>query len=79
MLEAYGAEAAIVVRTVLEQAKPTSRRAFLDALLSVDGLAGPMGPIKVTEEGEIVHPLYLLTVDRGTIREADPTLRDGAL
>jgi len=79
MLEAYGAEAATVVRAVLEQVRPANRRAFQEALLSVNGLAGPMGPISVTEEGEIVHPLYLLTIDRGVIREADPTLADGAL
>ncbi len=79
LLEAYGHEAAAVVRAVIEQQRPANRRAFQEAVLGVQGMSGPMGPISVTENRQIVHPLYLLTVDRGTIREADPTRPDGAL
>ena len=67
------------MRAVIEGKQPTTRRAFQESLLAVQGLPGPMGPITVTEKREVVHPLYLLTVDRGAIREADVTKPDGAL
>ena len=79
LLEAYGHEAAAVVRAVVEGKAPTTRRGFQESLLGVQGMPGPMGPVSVTETREIEHPLYLLTVDRGAIREADVTKPGGAL
>lgn len=79
LLEAYGAEAASVVRAVIETAHPQDARAFQEALAGANGIVGPLGPVRVNEEREILHPLFFLTVDRGQIREADPTRADGAL
>lgn len=77
MLEAYGAEAALVVRTVLEQKRPRTRREFVEGIRSLQGLVGPMGPIAVTEQGEIVHPLYFLTIDKGAIRDLEAVEAEG--
>lgn len=79
LLEAYAAEAGTVVRWVIENQRPQTHRQFRDMAAEVSGIPGPMGPITMGEQGDVLHPLYLLTVDRGSIREADPTLPGGAL
>lgn len=77
LLEAYAFNASTALRTVLEKLRPKRRDEVRIGLLTQKGLSGPMGPIVVTEEREFSHPLYFLTIDRGTIREADPAKREG--
>lgn len=77
LLEAYGAEAGVVLRAVSEGRKPGTRTAFREALLATKDVPSPMGLTNVTAERELVHPLYFLTVDRGELREADPAKTDG--
>lgn len=79
LLEAYGFEAAHVVRQTIEKARPASRRELVDAMLQVKDLPGPMGATSVTESREVRHPLFYLFIDKGTIREADPHAPDGGL
>jgi len=79
LLEAYGFEAAHVVRQTIERKRPTTRRGLVEELLQVKDLPGPMGPTSVTESREFRHPLFFLMVDQGTIRETDPNAADGAL
>ncbi|HWV39909.1 MAG TPA: penicillin-binding protein activator [Vulgatibacter sp.] len=79
LLEAYGFEAAHVVRQTIEKAQPSGRRELVDALLQVQDLPGPMGPTSVTETRELRHPLFFLFIDKGTIREVDPDAPDGGL
>jgi ABC-type branched-subunit amino acid transport system substrate-binding protein len=76
MLEAYAAEAGTVLRAVMEGARPKTRRELRDRLAVAEGIPGPMGPASVNEKGEVVHDLYLLSIDEGAIREGEPGQRD---
>jgi branched-chain amino acid transport system substrate-binding protein len=78
LLEAYGYDAAVALRRALETRRPGDRDDLRDALASLQEVPSAMGPTSVTPDRELVHPLYFLTVDQGTIRETDPMLREGA-
>ncbi|HEY0840880.1 MAG TPA: hypothetical protein VGD74_11890, partial [Vulgatibacter sp.] len=67
------------LRQTMQKAKPVTRRELVEAMLQVKDLPGPMGPASVTESRDIRHPLYLLFIDMGTIREVDPDAPDGGL
>lgn len=79
LLEAYGFEAAHVLRQTIERKGPETRRALVDELLQVKNLPGPMGPTTVGEDRDLQHPLFFLFVDKGAIREIDPDAEEGAL
>ncbi len=79
LLEAYGFEAAHVVRQTIERERPASRRELVEGLMKVESLPGPMGPTSINEARELRHPLFFLFIDAGTIREAELDSPDGAL
>jgi ABC-type branched-subunit amino acid transport system substrate-binding protein len=77
LLEAYGYDAGKVLRSAIEARKPATREALRETLLLLRDVPSAMGPTSVAPSRELVHPLYFLTVDGGTIRETDPALREG--
>lgn len=76
MLEAYAAEAGAVLRHVMEQERPRTRRELRDRLGEARDVPGPMGPASINEKGEVEHELYLLSIDEGAIREGEPGQSD---
>lgn len=79
LLEAYAAEAGAVVRHVMESERPRSRRELRDALSVARDVPGPMGPASMSENGEVGHELFLLTIDQGAVREVERGKEDGTL
>ena len=77
LLEAYGYDAAKVLRAAVDTRRVTDRDSLRDTLLALRNVPSAMGPTSVTPSRELAHPLYFLTVDRGVLRETDPALREG--
>lgn len=77
LLEAYGYDAGKVLRAAIEARRPATREAMRDTMLRLREVPSSMGPTSVTPTRALAHPLFFLTVDRGTIRETDPARRDG--
>jgi branched-chain amino acid transport system substrate-binding protein len=71
MIEAHAYDTARIVRKVVEQSKPTERRAFRDALLKIQGFDGATGLLRFTPQREVEKDLFLLTIDGDEIQEID--------
>ena len=69
LLGAVSYDSARIVREIVEKAAPASRAAMRAELLKVKDFPGACGPTGFDATGEVVRPLFLLTIDRDGIRE----------
>lgn len=72
LLEATAYDSAGILRTVVEKAQPKTRAEFREGLSRVEGFQGATGKTSFNDEGDVVKPLFLLTIDRKGITELDP-------
>jgi ABC-type branched-subunit amino acid transport system substrate-binding protein len=71
-LAATGYDAAAILRTILDEARSTSRARLRSDLLQVRDFPGVSGLTSFDESGGTRKSLYLLTVQRGAIEQVEP-------
>ncbi|HOX44229.1 MAG TPA: penicillin-binding protein activator [Myxococcota bacterium] len=70
-VDAHAHDSALMVRQVVEGARPQTRPAFRKALLELAGFEGATGRTRFREDGEAEKELFLLTVKRDEIKEIE--------
>jgi ABC-type branched-subunit amino acid transport system substrate-binding protein len=75
LIEAVGYDTARILRSIIEVEKPQSRNALREALLRVKDFPGATGRTTINTRREAEKPLFLLTIDRGQIRELDSDVK----
>lgn len=69
LLGAVSYDSARILRDIIDRAAPASRPAMRQELLKIKDFPGACGPTAFDESGELVRPLFLLTIDKEGIRE----------
>ena len=69
LLGAVSYDSARILRDIIERKKPMARAAMRSELLKTKDFPGACGPTGFDENGEVVRPLFLLTIDKEGIRE----------
>jgi branched-chain amino acid transport system substrate-binding protein len=77
LLEAIGYDSALMVRQILDKARPASRGAMRDALANLKDFEGATGRTSFNEEREAIKPLFLLSVDSKGVKEITPEATGG--
>jgi ABC-type branched-subunit amino acid transport system substrate-binding protein len=72
LVEAYGYDAGLMVRHVIEASRPQSRAQFRDALARLKGLEGAGGKITMSDDREAERPLFFLNIDNKGVKELNP-------
>jgi branched-chain amino acid transport system substrate-binding protein len=72
LLEAYGFDAARMVRDIIEKQAPRSRGAFREAMATLKDFDGATGKTSFDEKREAQKPLFFLSVDSKGITELTP-------
>ncbi len=70
-VDAHAHDSALMVRQVVEGARPQARAAFREALLGLAGFEGATGRTRFREDREAEKELFLLTVKREEIQEIE--------
>lgn len=72
LVEAYGYDAAAMVRSVIESARPRSREDFREGLAALKNFEGACGKASMSDRREAERPLFFLTIDSKGVRELAP-------
>jgi ABC-type branched-subunit amino acid transport system substrate-binding protein len=70
ILDAYGYDAAALVRFAIREGSATRAR-LVERLKSPRWLDGPTGATRIAEDGRVEKSLFLLTIEDGVIREIE--------